>query len=76
MFYKDLYNQYNSLILPLQKYLKDNGVNFVNNTTVTDIDFEDVESKKRVITLYLKKINIAFKTIIEKDKIEAQICLK
>ncbi len=76
MSYKDLYNQYNSLILPLQKYLKDNGVNFANNTTVTDMDFEDAENKKRVITLYLKKINIAFKTMIGKDKIEDQIYLK
>lgn len=35
------YNQYDSVILPLQKYLEAQGVVFVNNCTVTDIDFKD-----------------------------------
>ena len=49
------YDQYNSLILPLQKYLESNGVVFVNNTTVTDMDFEDLENKKRVKSLRISK---------------------
>lgn len=49
------YDQYNSLILPLQKYLESNGVVFVNNTTVTDMDFEDVGNKKKVKTLQINK---------------------
>lgn len=42
------YDQYNSLILPLQKYLADNGVNFIADTTVTDMEFENVVNKKSV----------------------------
>ena len=35
------YNQYESVILPLKTYLEQNGVEFVTNCTVTDIDFKD-----------------------------------
>ncbi len=34
------YDQYNSLIRPLEKYLADHGVNFVAGTTVTDMDIK------------------------------------
>ena len=51
------YDQYNSLILPLQKYLKDNEVNFVSGTTVTDMDFVNDGEKKRVSALTLIKDN-------------------
>lgn len=37
------YNQYDSVILPLQKYLENSGVKIVKNCVVTDIDFEDGE---------------------------------
>ena len=33
------YNQYESLILPMQKYLEDAGVEFQFNTEVTNVDF-------------------------------------
>lgn len=35
------YNQYESIILPLMKVLTEAGVNFVYNTTVTDLDFAE-----------------------------------
>ena len=35
------YNQYDSIIRPIEAFLKSNGVNFVENCTVTDLDFED-----------------------------------
>lgn len=38
------YNQYDSVILPIHKYLEDHGVQFVKNCTVTDIDFKDGDS--------------------------------
>ncbi len=47
------YDQYHSLILPLQKYLSDNGVNFVANTTVEDMDFSFDGNKKTVTALSL-----------------------
>lgn len=42
------YDQYHSLILPLQKYLENNGVKFVANTTVTDMDI-DIKGKEKVV---------------------------
>lgn len=47
------YDQYNSLILPLQKYLADHGVNFVANTTVTDMEMKIEGGKKTVTALAL-----------------------
>lgn len=35
------YNQYESVILPLKKYLDNHNVNFITNATVTDIDFKN-----------------------------------
>lgn len=35
------YNQYDSVIRPLEEYLRGFGVNMVENCAVTDIDFED-----------------------------------
>lgn len=37
------YNQYESIILPLMKVLEESGVNFIYNTSVTDMDFADGE---------------------------------
>ncbi|MBS2904693.1 oleate hydratase, partial [Klebsiella pneumoniae] len=34
------YNQYDSVILPLKKYLEGFGVDFMVNTKVTDLDFK------------------------------------
>jgi oleate hydratase len=33
------YNQYDSIVRPVTKWLKEHGVNFVMNTQVTDLDF-------------------------------------
>lgn len=35
------YNQYDSIILPLQKYLEPHGVDFSLKCTVTDLQFKD-----------------------------------
>lgn len=43
------YDQYHSLILPLQKYLTDNGVQFISDTTVTDMDM-DIQGKLKTVT--------------------------
>ncbi|MGN1024946.1 MAG: oleate hydratase [Faecousia sp.] len=47
------YDQYHSLILPLQKYLEDNGVEFVPGTTVTDMDIMFQGDRKTVTALRL-----------------------
>ncbi len=41
------YNQYESLILPMVKYLKGNGVQFQYNTNVTNVIF-DISKEKKV----------------------------
>lgn len=38
------YNQYDSMILPLKKFLSEKGVNFVTDCVVNDIDFKDGSS--------------------------------
>lgn len=37
------YNQYDSVIRPIEEFLRSNGVKMVENCSVTDIDFEDRE---------------------------------
>lgn len=49
------YDQYHSLIMPLQKYLADAGVNFIADTTVTDMEFRFDGNKKTVTALEVKK---------------------
>ncbi len=55
------YDQYNSLILPLQKYLADHGVNFVANTTATDMELLFDGGKKTVTALVLKSNGVEIK---------------
>ena len=47
------YNQYHSVILPMQKYLQERGVNFDMNTQVTDIDFNLSADKKTATVLHV-----------------------
>ena len=50
------YDQYHSLILPLQKYLEDHGVKFIANTTVTDMEF-NIQGKEKTVTALNLKCN-------------------
>ena len=47
------YNQYESFILPLTKYLKENGVNFEYKTDVKDLDIEIIGKQKTVTGIHL-----------------------
>ena len=49
------YDQYHSVVLPLQNYLQDKGVNFALNTQVIDIDFDIQDESKRATALHLLK---------------------
>ncbi len=44
------YNQYHSVVVPLERYLKKHGVNFDKRTQVTDIDF-NLSADKKTATL-------------------------
>lgn len=48
------YNQYESLILPMKKYLEDAGVKFQFNTEVTNVVFEFIDNKKIAKTIQCK----------------------
>ena len=48
------YNQYESLILPMKKYLEDAGVEFCFNTEVTNVIFEFKNGKKLAKTIECK----------------------
>ena len=41
------YNQYESLVLPLKKWLVDNGVTFQNDTKVIDVHFDIAQNHKQ-----------------------------
>ncbi|OAQ58810.1 myosin-crossreactive antigen [Pochonia chlamydosporia 170] len=46
------YNQYESLVLPLHKWLEDNGVTFQFQTTVHDVDFDIAADTKRATYIH------------------------
>lgn len=48
---RTIYNQYDSLVLPLIAWLKDKGVNFELATTVDDLDVKDINGKVTVTSI-------------------------
>ncbi|NJF24561.1 oleate hydratase [Thermococcus sp. Bubb.Bath] len=48
------YNQYDSIILPIQNWLKERGVNFIMDTTVVDVEIEERDGRKYVTKLYTR----------------------
>ncbi|OBQ46641.1 oleate hydratase [Tamlana sp. s12] len=48
---RTIYNQYDSLVLPLLKWLKDRNVNFHSNTIVTDVHTQEIDGKVTVTSL-------------------------
>ena len=49
------YNQYESMILPLQKWLEEQGVNFHRNVQVTDMALDILPDSQTVIAIHLVK---------------------
>ncbi|MCF8610094.1 oleate hydratase [Gordonia sp. HY285] len=46
------YNQYESLVLPLYRWLLDQGVHFQFSTTVTDVDFDIDQTRKQATRIH------------------------
>ena len=42
---RTIYNQYDSLVLPLERWLDEHGVHFLRDCTVSDLDHEEVAGK-------------------------------
>mgnify|MGYP001038975990 CR=1 FL=1 len=55
------YNQYESIILPMRKYLSDRGVHFVTNYKITAFDFKDTPLRDEIIVTGLNYENIKTK---------------
>ncbi len=51
------YNQYESMILPMIKYLEKHNVNFEFNTKVVDVDFDITKDKKQATSITILKDN-------------------
>ena len=49
------YNQYHSVVLPMQNYLQDRGVHFELSTQVIDIDFDIQGKNKRATAIHILK---------------------
>ncbi|MBS1971611.1 MAG: oleate hydratase [Bdellovibrionales bacterium] len=49
------YNQYDSIVLPLLKWLKREGVHFMMETEVTDLEFTDLGTKKAVSKIFYRR---------------------
>jgi len=49
------YNQYDSIVRPLMKWLKGQGVHFMMETEVTDLEFADVEGEKTVSKIFYRR---------------------
>lgn len=64
------YNQYDSLILPLLRWLEGQGVRFLMGTQVTDIDFKPSENEKTIEGIHYtqdgrqKKIEVGQKDLV------------
>jgi oleate hydratase len=52
---RTVYNQYDSLVRPLRKWLDGRGVRFEMNTCVTDLDFSDEDGQTAVKSIAFKR---------------------
>lgn len=49
---RTVYNQYDSVALPIENWLRQHGVNFRMNATVIDVDFDFTNGEKRATALH------------------------
>ncbi len=48
------YNQYESMILPLQRYLESHGVDIITETKVTDVRFSVKDGRKQAVSITIR----------------------
>ena len=61
------YNQYDSMVLPLQKWLKEQCVNLETDCLVNDLDIDITDDKKTVTRIHYTNFGEKNEIIIEKD---------
>lgn len=63
-------NQYESLVLPIVDYLKKNNVKFYNETKITNLNFEEINWKKKIVEIELsRKEKTEIINVSEDDKV-------
>ncbi|KAI9199513.1 myosin-crossreactive antigen [Polychytrium aggregatum] len=60
------YNQYDSIIHPLQKWLSEKGVQFEYDTIVTSVDFEILENQRYIYAIHGTRKGVRFDTEIKR----------
>jgi oleate hydratase len=68
------YNQYESMILPLQRWLEGKGVNFSVGTRVTDLDMDITPGSKTVTAIHLVRDDRAEVVMLTKDDLVFFTC--
>ncbi|QJQ05078.1 oleate hydratase [Undibacterium piscinae] len=61
------YNQYESLVLPLVKWLQEHGVVFQYGTEVTDVDFNIAAGRKQASAIHWRKDGLASSVALGPD---------
>ena len=64
---RTVYNQFDSIILPIVKTLQAQGVNFVNEIKVVDIDFADEAGKLRAKKIHLLRADKSEEIKVDSD---------
>lgn len=64
---RTVYNQYDSLVRPLHKWLDARGVTFEINSRVIDIDFGEIPGQTTVTGLVVEKDDVANKVAVNAD---------
>ncbi|MBB3227965.1 oleate hydratase [Luteibacter sp. Sphag1AF] len=66
---RTVYNQYDSMVLPLSRWLKDRGVRFEANTEVTDLGFVHGEDGERVEAIFYRRDGVFAAMTVRPDDI-------
>jgi oleate hydratase len=61
------YNQYESLVLPLVKWLEEQGVRFQYGTEVTDVDFDIADGRKQASAIHWRQDGLVSSTALGAD---------
>jgi oleate hydratase len=64
---RTVYNQYDSVILPVEHWLRQRGVNIVMNASITDVDFSIAAHEKHATALHCQEASGARKIALGSD---------